>query len=241
MTVTGKISVILPTYNERVNAVLLIEEIHRALGDRPHEVVVADDDSPDGTHDAVVALNDARVVALRRTSDRGLAKSLRAGIEASTGDVVVLMDSDFNHQPDYLPFMVDALAHYDCVTASRFLYGGRMFPRSRHLLSWGFNVFTRAATGGQITDNLYGYVAIRREVLSRCPFDEIFWGYGDYCIRLLYFLQVLGASILQFPAVNGSRRAGVGNSRFLKVFLQYATEVAKLAVKTRVLNHAPGN
>lgn len=224
-----KASIILPTYNEKTNAVLLVQGIHEALGDRPHEVIVVDDDSPDGTHQAVLDLKDPRVKAVRRTTDRGLARSLRAGIDLATGRTVVLMDSDWNHQPHYLPFMLDAIEHYDCVSGSRFLYGGRMDSRGRHLLSWAFNVFTRAATGGQITDNLYGFVAIRHDVLLRCPLEDVFHGYGDYCIRLMFHLQAQGASILQFPAVNGVRRAGTGNSRFLGVFLQYSKAVAWLA------------
>lgn len=229
------VSVVLPTYNERENAVLLVREIHEVLGDRPHEIVVADDDSPDGTCEALLALKDPRLTVVRRTSGKGLANSIRCGIEHSRGTRVVVMDSDFNHQPLYLPFMVDALAHYDCVSGSRFLYGGRMNTRRRHLLSWQFNVFTRFMTGGQITDNLYGFFAIRREVLDRCDFERIFWGYGDYAIRLLYYLQAMEASILQFPAVNGTRRAGVGNSQFLRVFRQYFGEVLRLAASNRGL------
>lgn len=232
--VPGLVSVILPTYNERTNALLLVKELHEVLAGRPHEIVVADDDSPDGTHDALVALKDPTVTAIRRTSDRGLANSIRCGLEHARGSSVVIMDSDFNHQPMYLPFMLDALEHYDCVSGSRFLYGGRMSTRTRHLLSWQFNVFTRVMTGGQMTDNLYGFFAIRRDVLDRCDFDRIFWGYGDYAIRLLHQLQALEVSILQFPAVNGARRAGVGNSRFLKVFWQYFLEVMKLSLKERL-------
>jgi dolichol-phosphate mannosyltransferase len=237
MSGAGKVSVVLPTYNERVNVVLLIEAIHRELGPREHEIVVVDDNSPDGTHQVVQALNDPAVKAVLRTSDPSLAKSIRCGLENATGSAFVIMDSDFNHQPEYLPFMVDALAHYECVSGSRFVYGGRMNSRLRHLLSWGFNVFARAMTGGQITDNLYGFIAIRRPVMERCNYDRIFWGYGDYCIRLLYYLQRDGVRVLQFPAVNGERKAGVGNSRFLRVFWKYFKEVLKLTLSARILRN----
>lgn len=235
------VSVVLPTFNERGNVVPLVGAIRAALAGVAHEVLVVDDDSPDGTADAVRAAypDDPAVRVIVRTTDKGFAKSIRAGIEHARGDAVVVMDSDFNHQPAYLPFMVDSLRYYDCVLGSRFLYGGRMFPRARHLLSWLFNVFVRCATGGQITDNLYGYFAIRTEVLRRCDFDAIFDGYGEYCIRLLHALQRGGVNILQFPAVNGERLKGAGNSRFLKTFWTYFKATVRLALGGR-LKARPG-
>jgi dolichol-phosphate mannosyltransferase len=225
------LSVVLPTYNEKENVVPLVQAVHVALdGIVEHEVLVVDDNSPDGTYEAVRALNQPWLKPILRTEDRGFANSLRCGAERSHGDAILFMDSDGNHQPKYLPFMVDSLRFYDCVSGSRFLYGGAMNHRARHLLSLSFNQFVRLATGGQMTDSLYGLVAIRRASFERLNLDEIFWGYGDYCIRLLYHLQRSGASILEFPAVNGERLNGKGNDRLGSVFVQYTREVLKLAV-----------
>jgi dolichol-phosphate mannosyltransferase len=234
MNTVGKISIILPAYNERENVIPLIAAIHEALGAVDHEVLVVDDNSPDGTYAAIEALADPRARCILRTTDRGFAKSIRCGLEHAHGDVLVIMDSDGNHQPKYLPVMLSALRHYDCVVGSRFVYGGRMDKRSRHLLSWGFNIFTRVLTGGQVTDSLYGFVAIRRPALESVRFDDVFWGYGDYCIRLLYYLQRNGAEILQIPMVNGTRLAGDGNSRFFKTFAQYFREVVALSWRGRL-------
>jgi dolichol-phosphate mannosyltransferase len=175
------------------------------------------------------------VRTILRTCNRGLANSIRTGLEHALGEVLVVMDSDFNHQPHYIPFMVRNLEHFDCVSASRFLYGGGMSDRSRQGMSWIFNIFTRVMTGGEITDSLYGFFAIKREVLGRVDFNRVFWGYGDYCIRLMYFLQKQQASILQFPAINGRRLTGEGNQKFVKIFVQYFSEVCKLAWKERVV------
>jgi dolichol-phosphate mannosyltransferase len=231
MVTMQKISVILPTYNESESILPFVEEIHAVLAGREHEILVVDDNSPDGTYRLVSDAGIPSVRALLRTTDRGFANSIRHGLEQATGDVLIVMDSDFNHQPGYLPFMIDAIRYYDCVTASRFLYGGLMTPRSRHILSWLFNVFVRVATGGKITDNLYGFFAVRRDVLFRLDFDRIFWGYGDYCIRLLFHLERAHADILQFPSVIGRRRGGAGNRAFLKVFLLYTRETIKLALR----------
>lgn len=226
-----KISVILPTYNEKANILPLVEAIHNELFDYDHEVLVIDDNSPDGTFQTLKNAALPYVRPILRTENRGFANSIRCGLENASGDIMIVMDSDFNHQPRYLPFMVKAIFYYDCVTASRFLYGGLMKPRSRHLLSWVFNVFVRIVTRGLITDNLYGYFAIKKACLEKLNFDDIFWGYGDYCIRLMYYLEKSKAEILQFPAVNGERRGGKGNSAFLKVFLQYTKETLKLVLK----------
>lgn len=228
------VSVILPTYNEKDSIVKLVHAVHEEIASYDHEIIVVDDNSPDGTHQHVLEQQLPYAKAILRTADKGFANSIRCGIENSKGDVIVIMDSDFNHQPRYLPFMIGNTRHYDCVSASRFVYGGLMEPRSRHLLSWVFNIFIRLMTGGKVTDSLYGYIAIKKEVLNSVRFDKVFWGYGDYCIRLFYYLQKNKASILQFPAVNGKRIGGNANSRFFKVFRQYFTEVIKLSYHIRI-------
>lgn len=228
------VSIILPAYNEKENVVPLSKAIHDILIDYQHEVIVVDDNSPDGTYPALVELNHSWLNPILRTEDRGFAKSIRCGIENAKGDIIIVMDSDFNHQPKYLPFMLESLKHYDCISASRFLYGGKMDKRSRHYLSWLFNIFVRIATRGKITDSLYGYFAIRRKILEDLKFDEIFYGYGEYCIRLFYHFQKKKLTVLQFPAVNGERQNGEGNSKFLNVFRKYFAATIKLAIKERI-------
>lgn len=231
-----KVSIVVPTYNERENIVPLVREIKRVLDGTPKEILVVDDDSPDRTAECVERefAGDGEVRVIVRRRDRGFAKSIREGIEKSSGAAVAVMDSDFNHEPKYLPFMLGALDHYDAVFGSRFLYGGLMTPPLRHKCSWVFNVFVRFATGGDITDNLYGFFCIKRPVLERCDFDGIFWGYGDYCIRLLYFLQKSKTAILQVPIVNGQRRGGVGNSAFVKVLVEYTVATLRIAFAGRI-------
>ena len=234
MTVNEKISVILPTLNERLNIVPLIDCIHSELKDYNHEILVVDDDSPDGTYQAVLDLNYLYVKAILRTENHGLANSIRCGLENAEGQILIVMDSDFNHQPKYLSFMVQSLSHYDCVFASRFLYGGGMNNFLHQILSWVFNVFTRFMVGGKILDSLYGFFAIKRETIEQLNYDNIFWGYGDFCMRLLYYLQKNRVDILQMPAMNGKRRVGKGNRRFLGVFFQYSVAALKLTYRARI-------
>jgi dolichol-phosphate mannosyltransferase len=227
------VSIVLPTFNEKESIGVLVDEIHGKLAAYNHEILVVDDNSPDGTYQKLEELNHSHVRPILRTSDKGFANSIRCGIENANGDIIIIMDSDFNHQPKYLPFMIESLEFYDCIVASRFVYGGDMGSRSRHTLSWLFNIFVRLMTGGKVTDSLYGFIAIKKECMREVEYNKVFWGYGDYCIRLVYYLQKNGVSILQFPAVNGKRIAGEGNSRFLKVFKQYFSAVIELAYKIK--------
>ena len=234
MEPTRKVSVILPTYNEKGNIIALVNAIHNELIDYDHEILVVDDNSPDGTHQVVADCNYPYARAIVRRENPGLANSIRCGLENAEGTIYVIMDSDFNHQPKYIPFMIQSLRYYDCVSASRFLYGGKMDSRIRHILSWIFNIFVRLMTGGKITDSLYGFIVVKRDAIARCNYDDIFWGYGDYCIRLMYYLQKNNTRILQIPAINGKRQAGKGNSGFVRVFWQYFREVLKLSYKVRI-------
>ncbi len=227
------VSVILPCYNESGNIIPLIEHIHLQLSFCNHEIIVVDDSSPDGTFDLVNNKKYDFVRAFLRTSDASFAKSIRKGIEEAKGNALLVMDSDFNHQPMYIPQMVKNLAYYDCVSGSRFVYGGAMNSRLRHLASWIFNVFVRILTRKYVTDSLYGFFAIKRNIIQKLDYDKIFWGFGDYYIRFLYYLQEEKATILQIPVINGERLKGEGNSKFMKVFLQYGLATIKLVLKRK--------
>ena len=241
---SSTVSIILPCYNEKQNLTELIGAIDTILGaDRQYEMIVVDDNSKDGTYQAVCDLKNKRVKAKLRQSDPSLAGSILDGILMSTGEIIVVMDTDFNHDPKYLPFMIDNIKYWDCVAASRFQYGGGMESASRTFFSWVFNVFTRVATGGKVTDNLYGYFSIKRSVLFEHDLcrPEIFSGYGNYFIKLMFHLQRAHISILQFPALNGTRRYGQGNTAFVGVLLQYTIDVLKITFRDRVVAHVQKN
>ncbi len=229
-----KISVIVPTFNERENIVSLVQAIHGVLREFPHEILVVDDQSPDGTAQAVMDLKNPETRVMVRFSDPGFAKSIRCGIENATGDLLVIMDSDFNHDPGCIPAMIEKLSQYDCVSGSRFLVGGRMIPAWRGVASRLFNAFVCGMTGSRMTDNLFGFFGLRREALERCSFEDIFFGFGDYGIRLLFALQKNKANIFEFPAICGKRLAGLGNRRFLRTFFLYLKATWALAGKGRI-------
>jgi dolichol-phosphate mannosyltransferase len=226
-----KVSVILPTYNEAGNIVPLIRTILEKIPPAAEpEILVIDDSSPDGTYCLVCGAfkDDARIVPILRTTDRGFAKSIRTGIERSSGERLIVMDTDFTHDPVEIPRLLHVGQVYDLVSGSRFCPGGHMQDTGHYLASLVFNWVLRILLRTQVQDNLGGYFTIRRSSLEDLPFDVIFQGYGEYYFRLLYFLQRRGRTVVEIPAVYLPRNAGQSKSRFLKMLFSYSWAAVNL-------------
>ena len=239
------VSVILPTYNERDNIGDLIDAICRELAPLGwrYEVLVVDDNSPDGTADLVrerfrpeegcsqtPATWQGQVRLCVRTQDKGLARSIRHGLEIARGQTLVVMDTDFNHDPAMIPQMVDLLRYYDLVIGSRFVMRGGMEDALRYRLSLIYNVFIRLLFQTQIQDNLSGFFAVRRERLFQLQpiFPRIFYGYGDYFIRLLLVAWRSNWRILEVPVFYILRRHGDSKTGFWRIFRDYTVAVLRL-------------
>lgn len=227
-----KVSVVLPTYNEKGNIVELIDAITEQLlpMNIEKEVIVVDDNSPDGTgklaQEHFAEKKDVKVFI--RTEDRGLATAIRYGIEKSCGDIIVVMDTDFNHDPKVLPQMINFLEYYDIIIGSRFTMGGEMYDNFRYITSYVYNLLIRIILRTQIQDNLSGFFSIRRGLLFSLDFEKIFWGYGDYFFRLLFYSTKSGATILDIPVVYARRRSGESKTRLLSLLVRYTTALIKL-------------
>jgi dolichol-phosphate mannosyltransferase len=212
-----EVSVILPTYNEAGNAVPLIADLHAALAGISHEIIVVDDNSPDGTSAAVATAAAARhwpfVRVITRTSDRGLTKSIRTGIAEAHGAIVCWMDCDFSHPPDVLPRLVAAVrtGGADAAVASRFMPGGSQKaasaadPAIASLLSTLLNRTLSLAAGFAFTDFTSGFIAVRRDLIRAVPPRG---DYGEYFVDLVVRLKRHGAVITEFPFISAPRRSG---------------------------------
>jgi dolichol-phosphate mannosyltransferase len=165
-----------------------------------------------------------------RAQDKGLAKSIRAGLEKAAGQTLVVMDTDFNHDPAMIPQMVDLLRYYDLVIGSRFVMRGGMEDALRYQLSLLYNVFIRLLLHTQIQDNLSGFFAVRRERLFQLQpqFEQIFYGYGDYFMRLLLAAWRNQWKILEVPVFYILRRHGRSKTGFWRIFRDYTRAVIKL-------------
>jgi dolichol-phosphate mannosyltransferase len=227
------VSVVLPTYNERDGIAELIGGIlavgHAARLDV--EVLVVDDDSPDGTaaHVREVFRHEPAVRVHVRRGERGLATAIRRGIAEARGGTLALMDSDGNHDPALLPLMVRCAEEFDIVIGSRYVLGGGMpYSAFRYWASYAFNVLIRIVLGLRIHDNLSGYFVFRRTFLTGLDADRIFYGYGDYAIRLLHQAVRRGGRVLEIPTVYGLRKGGESKTRFFAYFWTYLVSVVRL-------------
>jgi dolichol-phosphate mannosyltransferase len=232
------VSVVLPTYNERDGIAEIVGEIltvaRRAGLDL--EVLVVDDASPDGTaaHVEAVFRGDPTVRVHVRRDERGLASAIHRGIRESRGDVVVVMDSDGNHDPALLPLMVRCVEDFDVVIGSRYVLGGGMLTsRFRYWGSYAFNILIRVVLGLRIHDNLSGYLAFRPALLRDLDARAVFYGYGDYAIRLLHHVVRHGGRVLEIPTVYRFRKGGESKTRFLAYFWTYLASVFRLRLIRR--------
>ncbi|MDD5041370.1 MAG: polyprenol monophosphomannose synthase [Candidatus Peribacteraceae bacterium] len=212
------VSVILPTYNEAGNIVPLIEAIHRAVT-LPHEIIVVDDNSPDGTSRLVRQVIDAgQIPGLRletRMTDRGLTKSIWRGIELARGDTIVWMDCDFSMPPEHIPSLLQCIREgYDIAVGSRFVAGGSAKQGTLSaanesflatVLSRGLNLTLRLALSPRFRDYTSGFIAIRRKVFRQI---RLTGDYGEYFMDLIVRAMMLGFSFVEIPYVNAVRRSG---------------------------------
>lgn len=226
-----KVSVILPTYNEAGNIVALVQEILKVMpnGIDP-EVIVVDDNSPDQTYNIVkeAFASNPLVRVLLRTQDKGFAKSIRYGIENAQGDPVLIMDTDFTHDPKEIPKMLHVSKAYDIVSGSRFCSGGNMQDKKHYLASMIYNWMVRIVLRTQVQDNLGGFFIISKMKLERLPFDRIFIGYGEYFFRLLHYAQRHGMTIVEIPAQYVTRKEGSSKSNFVKMIFSYTRALIQL-------------
>jgi dolichol-phosphate mannosyltransferase len=163
--------VVVPTYNEAENITGLLDAVRGAAPDV--DVLVVDDNSPDGTAGLVADHPDhgTRVWLLERPGKDGLGAAYRAGFAwalAHGYDRIAQMDADLSHPPDRLPALVSALDDADVAVGSRYVDGGgvRNWSWHRRLLSWAGNRYVRAVLGTGVRDNTAGFKAFRRDALE---------------------------------------------------------------------------
>ena len=183
----GAILVIVPTYNEAESLPPIVARIRNSVPEA--HVLVADDNSPDGTGDIADALaaNDANVKVMHRHGKEGLGAAYIAGFGwglQNGYDVLVEMDADGSHQPEQLPRLLDALRNADLVLGSRWIPGGgtENWSKGREVLSRGGNAYTRAMLGVPIHDATGGYRAFRAETLRRLDLHTV--ASQGYCFQV---------------------------------------------------------
>lgn len=222
-----KTFVTLPTYNESQTIAPLIQEIRRQ--DPNIGIVVADDDSPDGTWRIVedISKRDPLVYLLRRKTNRGRGT---AGVDAfrfaleQHADVVIEMDADFSHDPKYIPLFLEQIRQFDLVIGSRSVLRGQDMRKSfvRKWITHLSSFYTRFILALPVRDCNSGYRCFRKEVLEDVDLNTILSKGPSIVQELLFKAYLLGFSIGEIPIVFVEREAGESKlnlKRLLQGFL----------------------
>lgn len=174
----NRVAVLIPTYNERENLPLIVARVRECVPDV--DVVVLDDNSPDGTGQVAdeIAAADPKVTVIHRQGKEGLGAAYLAGFRWALEqgyDAVVEMDADGSHRPEHLPAMLEAAQDADLVIGSRYVRGGQVvnWPLSRKAISMGGNLYIRAILGMPVNDATAGYRVYRADTLRRIGLDEV--------------------------------------------------------------------
>lgn len=204
------ISIVLPTFNERENILPLIERTLAALSAYTAEVVVVDDNSPDGTWQVVAqkAVADPRVRLIHRTDEKGLTSAIWRGITESSGRWVGWMDCDLSMPPEKWPELAAALqAGADMAVGSRYVPGGADVAHSA--VGKTFSRLINLASGflleRSIKDYTSGFILARKGLFSAITLRG---DYGEYCIDLLYRAKKIGFLITEVPYICVPRQTG---------------------------------
>lgn len=205
-----KVSIVVPTYNERENVALLCEGLKKALdGQWDYEVIFVDDRSPDGTGDVVrgLAATDSQIKLLERPGKQGLGSAIVEGFHKASGDYWVMMDADLSHRPEDLPKLLQGLVNADIVIGSRWVPGGgvRNWPLYRRLVSRVASLVGRVLVGIPVSDLTSGFAAVRGGTLAPLLPDLNPRGFK---LLLEVLAKASGAHVAEVPIIFVNRRRG---------------------------------
>jgi dolichol-phosphate mannosyltransferase len=223
------VSIVVPTYHEAENLPLLVPRITAALASWLHEIIVVDDNSNDGTDEAVATLREQghAIRLIIRTDQRGLSSAVLRGFVEAKGSVFVCIDADLSHSPEILPRMIEALAHdqIEFVVGSRYVKGGTTdaeWSLFRKLNSRVAALMARPFC--RVSDPGAGYFALLRAVFERAKaLNPV-----GYKIGLELLVKCGCTRVAEVPIHFGDRR--FGQSKFgLREQINYLRHLKRLA------------
>lgn len=210
----GPAWLVLPTYNEAENLEPLVEAARAKLPPSA-QVLIVDDSSPDGTGEIADRLAAAHenVQVLHRPRKEGLGPAYIAGFRRALGGgagLILEMDSDFSHDPAYLPRLLEAAKRADVVLGSRYVPGGGVsdWGPLRRAVSRGGSTYARLVLGVDVRDLTGGFKCFRREVLEAIDLDEITARGYAFQVEMTYRAIRLGFKVVEVPIVFRERRVG---------------------------------
>jgi len=203
-----KLSVIVPTYNEAENLPYLVERVHASLSAYDYELIIVDDNSPDGTGTLAEELARKRPIkVVHRPGKMGLATAVIDGFRQASGDILGVIDADLQHPPEKIPELLAAMAKADIVIASRYVKGGgtRGWTFTREMISRGAKILPRFlfAKIRSVKDPLSGFFLFRREVIQDVTLNPV-----GYKILLEILVKGKHNGIVEVPYIFGGRERG---------------------------------
>lgn len=218
------LSIIIPTYNERENVLPLVGRIGRSVRGE-YELVIVDDNSPDGTAAEAEALSNSyplRVV--KRKGKLGLTSAVIDGVAASKGALIVVMDADLSHPPEKIPELAEALSKSDLAVGSRMAKGGSVesWPMHRRVISKCAELAARLVIRCGTSDPLSGFFAAKREIFLKTRFRT-----KGYKLLLNILEDNPGLRITDVPYVFRDRHAGKTKLGAFEVF-NYLADLARI-------------
>ncbi|QQS36866.1 MAG: polyprenol monophosphomannose synthase [Ignavibacteriales bacterium] len=233
---SGKILIIIPTFNELQNIGRLIPEV--LSKDENINILIVDDNSPDGTGDYINELSRSndRIKLIRRQSKMGLGTAYLTGFKYAIEnkyDFIFEMDADFSHDPKEIPHFLTSTNKYDLVLGSRYIKGVNVinWPMNRLLLSYFANMYTRVITGLPIKDATGGFKCFKREVLEAIDLDNVKSNGYAFQIEMSFKAWKKGFKVGEIPIIFMDRE--MGTSKMSKKIVREAiTMVWKLRLRS---------
>jgi dolichol-phosphate mannosyltransferase len=193
----------------------MVEALEPKLADGDR-ILIVDDNSPDGTGDLAdaIAAGNPRAQVLHRTTKEGLGPAYLAGFKvalAGDADLIIQMDADFSHDPDYLPRLIAASEEADLVIGSRYVPGGGIteWGTVRRILSRGGSLYSRTILGVDVNDMTGGFKCFHRKVLETIPLDEVAASGYSFQVEMTYRVIKAGFSVVEVPITFRERQAGI--------------------------------
>lgn len=233
------LTVVLPTYNEKENILILIPELEGFFREQKieGEVIVADDSSPDGTSEAAEKLNKkyGNVIVSRREKKEGLGAALRDAYDKASGDLILSMDSDLSLSVDEIPKLLDKIEEgFDLVVGSRHRPGG--VYKKKHLKTFVKNIvsqlgnaFTRLMVGGGISDYSLNFRVMRRRVWENIKCGE---NLNTFLLEMIIEAQNKGFRVAEVPVTFKDRIHGQSKTSLHKQAGRFLYKVVQLKAKS---------
>ena len=205
------ISVITPIYNEKKTLETNILRIREALRDYPHEIIIVDDNSPDGSGQLAdeLSIRYPDVKVLHRPMKMGLGTAYKDGFHLTNGELIVSIDSDLSHDPSYLPTLIERSLEHDIVIGSRLCPEGKIVGRgiTRDFLSLFTNLVIRKLLRRRIFDWTSGYRVYRRKTWQMVM-PQVHCDKWDFQFESLYKALKMNQTVAEAPIIFYERADG---------------------------------